>query len=671
MKIRRKNFFIKNKKKINNNNFIIGIINITVHGYAFVNSKILKKDIFIPKNKTNNSLEGDLVKVKLKKKKKFNYKNKKIQGEVFKILKRNNKKFIGILKFELKKLSLLKKEKYNYGNTGQSVFIKENNLKVIVKESKDYNHNDKVLVEIKSWPKKLKHPLGKIIKNFGKVGEYKSELNSLLEKYHIKNVFPKRIEKEIKNIILNKNIKDNDKRKDMRNVNTFTIDPLYSKDFDDAISIKKISRSNWEIGIHISDVTHYVKEGSELDKEAYIRSCSVYLHKEVIPMLPNILSNDLCSLQPKKDKLSFSFIFNMDKNGKLLKSWFGKTIIQSKKRFTYDEVQNILDEKKGDFYEEIKTLFLLSKILGKKRLKNGSLFLEKTEVNFHLDKKNNPISIFLEKNYDAHRIIEEFMLLTNQKISEFVSLTLNRKYSSRPYVYRIHDKPDFEKLFFLKKMVYPLGYFLDLKNIKNSINKLLIKSKGKPEQNIIENLVLRSMSKAKYSTKNKGHYGLSFLYYTHFTSPIRRYSDIIAHRLLNYYMILDNEKKDIIKVPSKEFYEKKLEYCSNKERLITELERDFMKYMQAKFMKKFIGNIFEGIITGFNKWNIYVGLIPYQTEGVIKLCDIKKEKYTLDLENYKIIRKKNKNVYSLGDKIKVKLLSVDLEIKKIIFFWID
>nr|WP_235043326.1 VacB/RNase II family 3'-5' exoribonuclease [Blattabacterium sp. (Nauphoeta cinerea)] len=596
----------------------------TNHGYAFVHINEFKKDVFIPKSKTNRALEGDLVKIRFY----YNRKGIKMEGEVLEIIKRKTNQFVGILKFN---------SQSEYGIIHNNII--HVNILVPIQKLKKCHHNDKVLVQIISWPKKLKNPLGKIIKVFGPYGEYQTEILSILEEYGISYQFSNKLENEAQKIF-SKPILDIGFRKDMRNINTFTIDPLNAKDFDDAISIRKLNSNIWEIGVHISDVSYYIKEGSLLDQEAYLRATSIYFVGKVIPMLPKILSDDLCSLQPKKDKLSFSYIFNIDHQGNILKNWFGKTIIRSNKRFTYDEVQYIINQKKGDYYEEIYRLFLFSKILIQNRLKNGSIYLEeKMEVKFHLDENNNPISLQLEKNNDAHRLIEELMLLTNRKISEFVSLNLDGGPSNKLYIYRVHDVPDFQKIFFLKKIIEPLGYFLDLKNLKTSINYLLEQIKGKSEQNMIENLILRAMSKAKYSTKNIGHYGLSFIYYTHFTSPIRRYSDIIAHRLLHYYLI-NKDKNNEYKLNTIEFYEKQSLHCSYKERLAIDAEREFLKYIQVKYIKKFIGKEFYGIIMGFTDWSIYIDLLYFQTEGMIKFRDIKEDSYVLNSSNYSIIGKK-------------------------------
>ncbi|WP_185882225.1 ribonuclease R [Blattabacterium cuenoti] len=643
---------MKTKNQQKKNHFVNAVINITNYGYAFVEVKGLKKDIFIPKHKTNHAIEGDLVYVKY-----FIHKsNNKIEGEVIKIIKRKRKYFVGILKI---------KPKYGV------VIIHNNTIHIDIvitkNQLKGYCNDEKVLVKLISWPQHSKHPLGKIIKTFGVVGKYNTEFYSLLEEYNISYEFSKKVEKEAKKIA-KENQKNLQNRRDMRNINTFTIDPLDAKDFDDALSIRKLHSDIWEIGIHIADVTHYVKEGSVLDKEAYTRATSIYLVGKVIPMLPKILSDNLCSLRPKQDKLSFSSIFNIDKQGTILKSWFGKTIIRSKRRFTYEEVQKIIDEKKGDFYEEIHTLFCFSKKLIQKRLSNGSVILDKLELKFNLDTQNNPINIYFEKNKKAHSLIEEFMLLANNKISEFVSLTSQGLPSNNIYIYRVHDQPDMKKLLILKKIIKPLGYSLNINknNIKKSINQLLKSIHGTSEKNMIENLILRSMSKAKYTTQNIGHYGLSFLYYTHFTSPIRRYSDIMAHRLLNHYLN-DRDKQQL---QLTEYYEKKLIYCSNKERIAVDLEREFTKFLQVKYLKQFIGNTFEGIITGFTDWNMYIELLLFQTEGIIRLKEIQDDIYILNSDKYSITGEKTKKIFYLGDKIVVKIKKVNLEKKQITLDWI-
>ncbi|AWU43170.1 ribonuclease R [Blattabacterium punctulatus] len=651
---KKKKYSIEKKNQYKNLVTFTGLITITNYGYAFVNVEEFQKVIFIPKKKTNRAIEGDLVRIKIKNKKL----GKKMEGEVIKIIKRNRENFIGVLKI-----------KYN-SKYGLVIVYKKTihvNIYIPKKKLKGYHPNEKVLVRIITWPKNLKNPLGEIIKVFGQSGEYITEVYSLLEEYGLSYEFSKEVEKEAKKIVFKKNL-DNNLRRDMRNINTFTIDPFDAKDFDDALSIRKLNSNTWEIGIHIADVTYYIKEGSLLDKEAYTRANSIYFIGKSIPMLPKILSNDICSLHPEKDKLSFSSIFNVDSKGKILKSWFGKTIIRSNRRFTYEEVQKIIEKKRGDFHKDLYTLFTFSKIFTKNRLKNGSIYLDKVEIKIHLDEKKNPSKLYLEKNNEAHRLIEEFMLLANRKISEFVSLNLNGYPSNKTYIYRIHDKPDFQKIFILKKIIEPLGYSLDLKNLKKSLNSLLKNIQGKSEQNMIENLILRSMSKAKYSTNNIiGHYGLSFIYYSHFTSPIRRYSDIIAHRLLNYYLTNNNQSK----LKSIDFYEKQAVHCSYKERLSIDAEREFSKYLQVKYIKKFLGKEFDGIITGFTDWSVFIDLLSFQTEGMVRLRDIGGDIYTLNSNNYSIIGKKKRKIYHLGDKVKVKLLDANIEKKQIILEWLD
>ncbi|WP_185850776.1 ribonuclease R [Blattabacterium cuenoti] len=646
---------LKGKKKnfVEKNSFLVtGHISVTSYGFAFFkNIEGDTQDVFISKKDTNRAINGDLVLVKITKKKS----RKKIKGKVLKIIKRKRKNFVGVLKLKThSKYAYVKV----YDNTIHvDILIQEQELKI-------YKNNEKVLTNIILWPKESKNPIGKIIKSFGISGEYNTEIFSLLFEYGFPYKFSKKIEKETKKIMEKENF-DLRLRRDMRHINTFTIDPLDAKDFDDALSIKKLDSETWEIGIHIADVSYYIKEGSLLDKEAYNRATSIYLMGKVIPMLPEEISNNLCSLLPEEDKLCFSYIFNMNSKGKILKNWFGKTIIRSNKRFTYEEVQEIIEKNKGEYHEDIMDLFFFSKIISKNRLKNGAIFLDRFDTKFHLDSENNPIDIFFEKNHEAHRLIEEFMLLTNRKISEFVSLNLDGKPSRNTYVYRIHEEPDYQKISFLKSIIEPLGYILDLKNLKDSINSILKKIHGKPEKNMIENSILRCMSKAKYSTKNRGHYGLSFIYYSHFTSPIRRYSDIIAHRLLCFY--LSNKKNEIKPI---DFYEEQSKHCSNQERLAIDVEREFLKFMQVKYIKKFLGKKFNGVIIGLTEWCIYIDLLFFQIEGMIRLRDLKEDYYSLHSNNYSIIGKNKGKIFRLGDKIQVKIIDVNIEKKKIILEWL-
>lgn len=617
----------------------IGYIKVLSNKYAFATIN-KNEDIFIPPKKTGYSLTGDKVLLKI------NEKENKIKGEVIKILKRTKKKIIGILKIP------------NSKNNEIKVKSKDIHVNIIIKNKKlkKINNNNKVIIKIIDWVKGDKYPLGKIIKILGKKGDHIVEMKSILTQYEIPYKFPKKVIKEaekIKNTISKKEIK---KRKDIRSVTTFTIDPIDAKDFDDAISIKELKNGNWEIGIHIADVSYYVKENSIIDKEAYKRSSSTYLVDYVVPMLPEIISNELCSLKQKEDKLTFSIIFEINKKNEILKKWIGETIINSNKRFTYEEVQKIIESKKGFFYKELKIINNITKIFKKKRIKNGAINFETMNINFILNKKKNPIKIIVKENKECHNMIEELMLLANKKISEFFSLNKNKKYINSTFIYRVHDKPNIEKLKELNEFIKPLGQKINFKNkktINNSINKLLIFSKKKKEQNIINTLTMRTMSKAIYSTKNIGHYGLSFKYYSHFTSPIRRYSDIIVHRLLKKRLLLNN------KILKNNIYEKFSEHFSKKERITLEAERESIKFMQIKYLKKFTGEIFDGIVSSITNWGIYVEILPSRTDGLIRFRDILKN------NKNKISEKKIKNKYKLGQKIKVKIINADIEKKQL------
>ncbi|WGH26961.1 MAG: VacB/RNase II family 3'-5' exoribonuclease [Candidatus Bostrichicola ureolyticus] len=618
---------------------MIGTININNSGYAFVT--IDNYNIIIPNNKRNNALPGDKVKIRI---------TNTNKGQVLEIIERNKKKYVG---------------KLNIFNN--FVFVNQLNTNVFIPKIflKNACHNDKVIINITNWPNNSNYPYGKIIEILGKTGKYKTEIYAILAELGIYTYhnFPKKVEDEAKNIISNISWQNEiNSRIDMRDVNTFTIDPIDAKDFDDAISLRKLPNNNWELGIHIADVTFFVKKNSFLDKEAYKRANSIYLINHVIPMLPEILSNKFCSLRQNEDKLSFSVIFEINDNAQILKSWFGKTIIRSNKQFSYEEVQKIIYYKKGLFKKEILKLNSFTKILRKKRLKNGSFYFNKSEIKFLLE-KNNPIKLYMEYNNDSYNLIEELMLLANKKVSEFISLNKKNQPLKRTYIYRIHDKPNFEKIIILKQILKNLGLTLNIKNnktINDSVIKIIndIKNYEENNRNFIETLIIRAMSKAKYSTNNIGHYGLSFNYYSHFTSPIRRYSDIIAHRLLEHYL---NNGQSV----SINHYEKQSIHCSERERLAINAERIYIKYMQLKYMQKFIGKKLEGIISGITEWGIYIQILLSYTEGLIKLRDIKDDKYIFDPINYNILGLNKGNIFFIGQKIIVKIVSADFEKKKL------
>ena len=609
------------------------------------------KEIIIPKKKLNRGLDGDIVSVRI-----YTKKNIK-EGEVIQIIERKKREYVGILE---------RKEDYGFvlcqkGNMYTDIFIQPS-------EIKNYKEGEKVVAVIKNWEEKKESPNGKIIKSLGKPGESDTEIHAILHQYGLPYEFPNQVEEEANRIL--KKIKENEvkKRKDYRKVLTFTIDPDTAKDFDDAMSFVINKDRSFEVGIHIADVSHYVKPNTLLDKEAYERGTSVYLVDRVVPMLPEILSNGLCSLRPNEDKYTFSTVFTFNNEGILIKEWYGKTIINSDYRFSYNEVQHILETNSTLIKEEIsltsneyeipkevlkglKKLNNVAKKLRKERMKEGAISFDRVEVKFQLDKKNDPENVYFKKSREANKLVEEFMLLANKKVASFIS-----KKTNDSSVFRVHDKPDEEKLSNLKKTVEGLGYSLKLNTQKTNvaINNLLKECNGKKEQNLIDTLTLRSMSKAEYTTENIGHYGLAFPFYTHFTSPIRRYPDIIVHRILQNY--LSNEKSE-----NKYILEEICKHSSYREQLATKAERDSIKYMQTVYMRDKIGRQFKGVITGVTERGLYVEIIENKCEGMVRLGDMITDFYHFDLQNH-LIRGTNTNkIFRLGDPMSIKVKKVSVQ----------
>ena len=585
-------------------------------------------------------------------------------AKIISLVKRNKTQFVGIIQKTKNFAFVIIDDK----RIKTDFFIPSNNIG-------EANDGDKVLVELLEWKKQDLSPIGKIVKVFGEPGDHHTELNSIIAKNEIVIDFSQEVKdytELISEKIENKEIKQ---RRDFREITTFTIDPIDAKDFDDALSFKKIDNNNFEIGIHIADVSHYVKPSTILDKEAYNRATSIYLVDRVIPMLPEKLSNKVCSLRPNEDKLTFSAVFNFNKKGEINNSWFGRTIIKSNKRFSYQEAQEIIETKKNiiskknsltgkeykvdqSIVEAIITLDDIAKRTRNKREKNGSINFNRTEVGFILDKEKNPKEIYFKQSADSNKLIEEFMLIANKKVAEVFNEIKNQK-----HIYRVHDLPDNEKLKSLKYIVKGFGYNLDLtssKGISKSLNILLNQIKGKEEQNLIESLALRSMSKAEYSTINIGHYGLAFTNYTHFTSPIRRYPDVLVHRLLEHI-----QKKDFGKLDKN--LQKKAIYCSEKEMVAAKAERDSIKFMQIKFMQNKIGETFSGIISGVSDWGIYVEIEENKCEGMVYIKDIEDDKYYYSEQQQAILGKKTNKKYTLGDKINIQVKKADLAKKHLDF----
>jgi len=627
----------------------IGKIDFTQSSSAYVIVEGQEQDIFIQKSGLGKALDGDIVRVEI-----INNNKIKPEGKIIEVIERFKTEFVGIL-------DVAKNDKFGF------VIVAKNKIHIDIfipkSKFKDAKHGQKVICRINDWPDENDSPIGEIIEVLGDPGEHNVEIHSILAEYGLPFQFPEEVEKEANSIDTKITEEEIAKRRDMRGICTFTIDPKDAKDFDDALSIQKLENGNWEIGVHIADVSHYVKEGSLLDEEAYKRATSVYLVDRVVPMLPEILSNNVCSLRPNEEKLTFSAIFEMDDNAEIKKSWYGRTVILSDKRFTYEEAQEIIEGKEAELKNEVLTLDRLAKILRNERLKEGAIAFDRLEIKFNLDENNEPLGVFFKESKDSNHLIEEFMLLANKKVSEFVSLNKDNSPNNKTFVYRIHDDPDPTKLQTLKNFVKTFGYDLRInspREISSSLNTMLKDVKGKGEENMIETLAMRSMSKAIYSTQNIGHYGLAFDNYSHFTSPIRRYPDVIAHRLLQHY--LENKQSPDIKK-----YEEDCKHCSARERLAADAERDSTKYMQVKFMEKHIGEVFDGVISGVTEFGIYVETKMTKAEGLIRLRNIHDDHYKFDEKTYSIVGQKTGIRYQLGDEVQIKMLKADLERKQIDF----
>jgi ribonuclease R len=628
--------------------FVEGKVDMTNDGSAFiVTDEEDETDIFVAPRKLRTALNGDRVKVYVYAKSK----GKRKEGEVIEILTRHKMEFTGIVKLSERFAFFIPDDRKML----QDIFIP-------LSELNGAKNGMKAVALITDWPAEAKNPVGKIKQVLGVQGENDTEMNAILAEYGFPLSFPAEVEHEAEAISAEITPEEIAKRRDFRDVLTFTIDPFDAKDFDDALSYKRLENGNHEIGVHIADVAHYIIPDSALDKEAFDRGTSVYLVDRVIPMLPERLSNGLCSLRPKEEKLCFSAVFELDEDANIVNEWFGKTVIYSDRRFTYEEVQEIIEAKEGEYSDVILKLNELAYKLRERKFKMGAISFETTEVKFKLDEQGKPTGVYVKERKDAHKLIEDYMLLANRKVAEFVSKMGKGKHKYT-FVYRVHDDPKPDTLANFAQFAARFGYKINMKSgkeIAKSLNYLMEDVEGKKEQNVLTHLAIRSMAKAIYTTKGTSHYGLAFDHYTHFTSPIRRYPDVMVHRLLLHYLSGGQSA-------NAEHYEKLCQHSSQMEKKAADAERSSVKYKQAEYLKDQVGNIFNGIISGVTEWGMYVEIIENKCEGMIRLRDISDDFYTLDEKNYAIIGQRKKKVYQLGDEVRIRVKNVDLTKKQIDF----
>ncbi|PWA06943.1 ribonuclease R [Flavobacterium psychrotolerans] len=639
-----------------------GTIDMTSRRTAYFVCPELEEDVFIPTNNLNHALDKDTVKVYVYNRRK----GRKPEGEVIEIVERKKTEFVGVIDIQ---------KNFAFVSTANpkmytDIFIPKDKIG-------EAQQGDVVIAKIEDWPKNADSPFGSIIKVLGKQGEHDTEIHAILAEYGLPYDFPVEVEVYAQKIDTTIHESEIANRRDMRDTLTFTIDPKDAKDFDDALSFKKLENGNYEIGVHIADVSYYLQEGTILDEEAYKRATSVYLVDRVVPMLPEVLSNFACSLRPHEEKYTFSAVFEINEKAQLINQWFGRTVIYSNQRFSYEEAQYIIETKDNTIPEDISivgksyevsdeivaaTLKMdeLAKILRRHRMNDGAISFDKVEVKFNLNEKGEPEGVYFKISKDANHLIEEFMLLANKKVAEYIGK------QKKTFVYRIHDEPNEDKLFSLQTVISKFGYSINLKSkgeISKSLNTLLQDVVGKKEQNLIDTLTIRTMSKAKYSTDNIGHYGLAFDYYSHFTSPIRRYPDVMTHRLLQHYI-------DGGKSVDANLYEEKCVHSSTMEGLATNAERDSVKYMQIKFMQDHKDQEFLGVISGVTEWGIYVEIIENKCEGMCRIREIKDDYYTFDDKQYALVGEVSKKVLQLGDEVYVKVKNADLVKKQLDFNFI-
>lgn len=626
-----------------------GVVDLTPTGAAYVKVEGFDKDVFVDGRNTAHALQDDVVKLVIIRKKR----NGDPEGEITQIIKRGDRQYVGTVEL-----------------TRSHAFVRPSSRKmpydIFIRTLVPGLHDgDKVVVRITEWPAETKSPVGEVIDNLGAAGDNDTEMHAILAEFNLPYKYPEEVEQAADAIPCEIPAAEYKKRRDFRGITTFTIDPADAKDFDDALSIRRIGEDRWEIGVHIADVTYYVDENGIIEAEGRERATSVYLVDRTIPMLPEKLSNFLCSLRPGEEKLCFSAVFEMDSDLNIHSQWIGRTVILSDRRFTYEEAQKTIETGEGEYSEELLTLNTLAQKMRKERFRNGAVAFDREEAKFTLDEKGKPTGVYFKVQKEANQLIEEFMLLANRTVAEFVGKKRGAGANAeRTFVYRVHDKPDPDKLAKFSNFILKFGYYFkpDAKGreISREINKLMKEIKGKSEENVISTLAIRSMAKAYYSTENIGHYGLAFHYYTHFTSPIRRYPDMMVHRLLTRYLAGEGSA-------DAEFYDRQCEHSSEMEVIAADAERASVKYKMAEFMLDRIGQEFDGAISGVSEWGIYVELDDTHIEGMVSTRDLTDDVYSFSEEEYALRGHRTGRTLTLGDKVRIKVKNADLARKQIDF----
>lgn len=639
-------------KTVQRNNVATGTFVRRSNGKNSVITDDDNETIFVAERNSMHALNGDRVKLNIAARRK----GQEPEAEVIEILEAKDQVFIGTLQVDKTMAWLKTDSKF----LACDIFIPRNKLK-------GGKTGDKAIVKITDWPDEAKNPRGAVVDILGKTGENNAEIHAILAEYGLPYKYPESVEKAADKIDAGITPEEIGRREDFRKVTTFTIDPKDAKDFDDALSIRRLPNGNWEVGVHIADVTHYVTPGSIIDKEAQSRATSVYLVDRVVPMLPEHLCNGICSLRPNEEKLAFSCVFELDDNANVLNSRICRTVIESDRRFTYEEAQEVIETGEGDFKEEILTLDRLAKTLRAHRFENGSVDFDREEVRFDIDETGHPTGVYFKVSKDANKLIEEFMLLANRTVAATIGKPEKRR-KGKAFVYRVHDQPDPAKLTDLATIARAFGYRLKTKgspgDINRSINKMLREIKGKGEENYLSVLAIRSMAKAIYTTENIGHYGLGFDYYTHFTSPIRRYPDMMVHRLLERYLAGGRSV-------NAEKLEDQCQHSSAMEQLAANAERSSIKYKQVEYMLDHLGEHYTGMISGVTEWGLYVELDENKCEGLVPMRDLADDYYDFDEKNYCLRGRRYGNVYRLGDTVKIRVANANLDKKQLDFIIVD